>query len=164
MRFILILILLICKFSFSQRPGTDDLLNKFPHDTIYWYLPVYENQENRVKYPVRLSKKNNYFDGIRNFYRVSDSMVGSHLLGFVKSKYMNFDMKVPDMKLIDTTWINKNQDKILYPEVFENYQFIEILSFLGSKKALYIIEEENFFGDKVYAREAKIFTDYSYEE
>lgn len=76
---------------------------------------------------------------------------------------MNFSMKVPDMKLIDKEWINNNPDKIIYPEIFEKYQMLELYNFL-SGKLKYLIEEENFFGEKVYAREVKLYPTYSMEE
>jgi hypothetical protein len=158
-----ILPFILLNIGYGQRPGTAELINKFDVDTIYVYLPMYNKQENMEisilcqNCELRLKRK-------IISYVVQDSLVGRHRLGFYKGKYMDFDERVADMKLIDTLWIKNNQDKILYPEIFEKYQFIEILSFIATTKAVYIIEEENFFGDKVYARETKLSTDYSYEE
>ncbi|MGM0635332.1 MAG: hypothetical protein ACQESK_04660 [Bacteroidota bacterium] len=154
---------LIVWSSNAQRAGLKELLQKYPHDTVYVYLPLYENQENRHQYSVRLSKNNNYFDQTRIFYHVKDTVYNSRQIGFVKSKYMNFDMKIPDVKLIDTTWINENQDKIIYPEIFQNYQMVDVHAFFIGKFK-YLIEEENFFGDKIYAREVRLYSTYRMPE
>lgn len=82
---------------------------------------------------------------------------------FIKRKYLNFDLKIPDLKLIDQDWIAKNQDKILYPCLFQKFNVIEIYNVLVYK-VIYLIEEENFFGNKVYAREVNMFSNYSLEE
>ncbi len=94
------------------------------------------------------------------YFAVLDSLHGGEQIGFVKSRYMNLAKKVPNVKLIDTTWINNNQERILYPDVFLKYQFMELYRLI-SRKTRYIIEEENFFGDKVYAREVRLYTTYS---
>lgn len=154
---------LIVWSSNAQRAGLKELLQKHPHDTVYVYLPLYENQENRKQYSVRLSKNNNFFDETRIYYHVKDTVYSSRQIGFIKSKYMNFDMKIPDVKLIDTTWINENQDKIIYPEIFQNYQMVDVHGFFF-KKYLYLIEEENFFGDKAYAREVRLYSTYKMSE
>lgn len=155
--------LLLISSTCAQRKGYDELVSRFPSDTIYVYLPLFENQENRHKNTIRVSNKNNYFDRVVNSFYVKDTTLHGGLTGFLKSKYMNFSMKVPDMKLIDKEWINNNPDKIIYPEIFEKYQMLELYNFL-SGKLKYLIEEENFFGEKVYAREVKLYPTYSMEE
>lgn len=161
--FSFLLFLLIVWNSNAQRAGLKELLQKYPHDTVYVYLPLHIDQKNRNQYSVRRSKKDNFFDETRIFYHVKDSIYNSRQIGFVKSKYMDFDMKVPDVKLIDTTWINQNQDKIIFPEIFKNYEMVDVHDFF-KRKYKYLIEEENFFGDKVYAREVRLFTTYTMPE
>ncbi|MGM0635331.1 MAG: hypothetical protein ACQESK_04655 [Bacteroidota bacterium] len=163
MKIIKFIIVILCISSvYPQTKRQIELFEKHKTDTIFVYLPMFHEQP-RMGTHEFYKKSPNYLREKIFYFAVPDSIHGGKQIGFVKSRYMNLAKKVPNLKLIDTTWINNNQDKIVYPDVFLKYQFMELYElFLG--KTRYIIEEENFFGEKVYAREVRLYTTYSWEE
>ncbi|MBB4118576.1 hypothetical protein GGR32_000856 [Mesonia hippocampi] len=130
----------------------------FDKDTLYVYYNGGELQKSEI---VSVGSKllgPYYYEKV--FFFKKNVFYDEDFIRFIKSKYLDFSLKIPDLKLIDTTWINKNQDKIVYPELFERFNVWELYQLL-TPRVVYLIEEENFFGAKVYAREVRIYSNYS---
>ncbi|WP_394908049.1 hypothetical protein [uncultured Mesonia sp.] len=131
-------------------------------DTLYVYYDEGNNQQTRL-----IGLKNRSYAGDYDYWKTmyfkNNVFYEKDFITFIKSRYLNASLKIPDLKLIDTTWIKNNQDKILYPELFERFDVIELYNILVYK-TIYLIEEENFFGAKVYAREVKVYSNYSLPE
>ncbi|MBB4118574.1 hypothetical protein GGR32_000854 [Mesonia hippocampi] len=144
---------------FSQNTYQELKEKYFDKDTLYVYYDGGKNQETRL-----IGLKNRKYAGDYDYWKTiyfkENVIYDKDFITFIKSRYLNASLKVPDVKLIDTTWINNNQDKIIYPKLFEKFNVIEMYNILVYK-TIYLIEEENFFGAKVYAREVRIYSNYS---
>ncbi|MBB4118575.1 hypothetical protein GGR32_000855 [Mesonia hippocampi] len=144
---------------FSQNTYQELKEKYFDKDTLYVYYDGGKNQETRL-----IGLKNRKYAGDYDYWKkvyLDEYLHQSrYYIVFVKNRYLNPSLKVPDVKLIDTTWINNNQDKIIYPNLFERFKVWELYQLL-TPRVVYLIEEENFFGAKVYAREVFVSSNYS---
>ena len=156
MRNILILLLLVfCSSMTAQTELT--LRERFTNDTLYLLYNGRELQEKQI-IPLRgddFGTKQYWF----YFYFRENIMSEKDFIALIKSNYMDFDLTVPDMKLIDVDWMEKNKDKILDISHFKKYNVVDIYDLLVYR-VVYLIEEENFFGNEVYAREVHVFSNY----
>lgn len=161
LRLILFVIIVSSFISVQGQQNLKDLKETYSSDTLYVY---YNGGKYQKTEKINIGSKivgPNYYRKVFLFKK--NVFFKKDFIAFLKQRYLNFDLKIPDLKLIDKDWITKNQDKILYPDLFQKFNVIEIYNVLVYK-VIYLIEEENFFGNQVYAREVNMFSNYSLEE
>ncbi len=145
----------------TAQDELSSLREQFKGDTLYVLYKGGELQEKKV-IPLRgddFGTKQYWF----YFYFKENVIHDTDFIALIKSNYMDFDLTIPDMKLIDLDWMKENKEKILDVSHFRKHNVVEIFN-LFVNKYIYLIEEENFFGNKVYARRVKKFSNYRWPE
>ncbi|MBW2961564.1 hypothetical protein [Mesonia aestuariivivens] len=114
-RFFFIIFFLFFKCGYAQN-NLKELRGKYSQDTLYIYTAGVQSQTNITQSKGR--KVLGEYDYWVTFHFKENVFFDKDFIAFIKSRYQDASLKIPDRKLIDPDWIAKNQDKILVPRAF----------------------------------------------